>query len=287
MSTILLPGQTKVSTLQERFKSEFGLTLRVYDGRSFAEPDATIGQVRKKRGAPSIDIRRNTKVGNLEDRFMEDFGIKVRIAGSDDSYLCDNDLTLAAALAEDERKLGRKATSAAAGEGQDSDSEHVEGDDQMTDEFMINAAWEIRDERNICRYMVVWKTLNQSSIAGVLAGYSGGGSFQLEQFVAHFSNDKLTSLMIDMEDKITGREIDFFDDVPGELLELCDDAQDIVMEWNNQDEWEDAEQLLLLENREEELTQKDDLLLYEKGDSILLREILEKAGITSAPISGS
>ena len=51
MSMILLPGQTKVSTLQERFKSEFGLTLRVYDGRSFAEPDATIGQVRKKRGA--------------------------------------------------------------------------------------------------------------------------------------------------------------------------------------------------------------------------------------------
>jgi len=108
MSTISLPGQTKVSTLQERFKSEFGLTLRVYDGRSFADPSATIGQVRKKRGATSIDIRRNTKVGNLEDRFMADFGIKVQIAGSDDSYLCDNDLTLAAALEEDERKLGRK-----------------------------------------------------------------------------------------------------------------------------------------------------------------------------------
>lgn len=128
MSTISLPGQTKVSTLQERFKSEFGLTLRVYDGRSFAEPDATIGQVRKKRGATSIVIRRNTKVGNLEDRFMEDFGIKVQIAGSDDSYLCSNDLTLAAALVEDERKLGRKATRAAADEGQDPDAEHNEID---------------------------------------------------------------------------------------------------------------------------------------------------------------
>ena len=133
MSTISLPGQTKVSTLQERFKSEFGLILRVYDGRSFAEPDATIGQVRKKRGATSIDIRRNTKVGNLEDRFMEDFGIKVQIAGSDDSYLCDNDLTLAAALKEDERKLGRKATRAAAGEGQDPREQQEEGDDQMPD----------------------------------------------------------------------------------------------------------------------------------------------------------
>ena len=51
--------------------------------------------------------------------------------------------------------------------------------------------------------------------------------------------------------------------MPGKLLEVCDDAQDIVMEWNDQDEWEDAEQLLLLENREEGLTRKDDLFLYE------------------------
>ena len=133
MSTISLPGQTKISTLQERFKTEFGLTLRVYDGRSFAQSDATIGQVRKKRGTTSIDIRRNTKVGNLEDRFIEDFGIKVQIAGSDDSYLCDNDLTLAAALEEDERTLGRKATRTAAVKVQGLDSEHEEGDDQMPD----------------------------------------------------------------------------------------------------------------------------------------------------------
>lgn len=118
MSSISLPGQTKITTLQERFKSEFGLTLRVYDGRKYAEPDATIGKVRKKRGATSVDIRRNTKVGNLEDRFLEEFGIKVQIAGSDDSYLCDDELTLAAALAEDERKLERKAKRSATGEGQ-------------------------------------------------------------------------------------------------------------------------------------------------------------------------
>ena len=109
MSTISLPGQTKISTLQDRFKAEFGLTLRVYDGRSFAEADATIGQVRKKRGATSVDIRRNTKVGNLEVRFIEDFGIKVQIAGSDDSYLCDNALTLAAALEEDRKAMSKKS----------------------------------------------------------------------------------------------------------------------------------------------------------------------------------
>ena len=70
------PGQTKISTLQGG--SRLVGPLRVYDGRSFAQSDATIGQVRKKRGTTSIDIRRNTKVGNLEDRFIEDFTSKCR-----------------------------------------------------------------------------------------------------------------------------------------------------------------------------------------------------------------
>ena len=38
----------KVSTLQEGFLKEVGLTLRVYDGRSFANPTQTLAQERKK-----------------------------------------------------------------------------------------------------------------------------------------------------------------------------------------------------------------------------------------------
>lgn len=108
MSKISLVGQTKVSTLQKRFSAEFGLTIRIYDGRSFADPSATIGQIRRKQGAKHIEIRRNTKVGNLEQKFLDEAGIKVQIAGSDDSYLCDNNLTLKAALEEDNRKLANK-----------------------------------------------------------------------------------------------------------------------------------------------------------------------------------
>ncbi|MDG1373602.1 MAG: hypothetical protein P8Q48_25770 [Paracoccaceae bacterium] len=283
MINISLVGQTKVSTLQKRFKNDFGLTLRIYEGRSFADPNATLGQIRKKQGAPKIGIRRNTKIGNLEAKFLEEAGIKVQIAGSDDSYLCNNDLTLAAALAEDELKLGRKKARSAAGAALDPDNEQETGDNDLADEFLINAAWEIKDDRNICRWMVVWKTLSVSSIAGVLAGYSGGGAFQLEQFVANFSGGNLTSLMIDTEDKITGDEIDFFDDVSSDLLEICDDAQDIVLEWNDPDEWEDAEQLLLQEGRVGDLTQTEDLLVLEKGSSIFLKDILEHAGITAAP----
>ena len=88
----------KVSTLQEGFLKEFGLTLRVYDGREFADPTQTLAQVRKKKGSgKDLSVAKNMKVGNLEDKFEEEFGLKVQVAGSDDSYLCDNNLTLNAA----------------------------------------------------------------------------------------------------------------------------------------------------------------------------------------------
>ena len=51
MGKLSITGQMKVSTLQEVFLKEFGLTLRVYDGRSFAEPTETLAQVRKKKGS--------------------------------------------------------------------------------------------------------------------------------------------------------------------------------------------------------------------------------------------
>jgi len=102
-------GRMKVKTLKADFKAEFGLTLRVYDGRSFADDDATLASIRKgdNKGG-EFGPRKNTHVGNLEDKIMEMFGIKTQVAGSDDSYLCNNDLTLAGALEEDAKKLEKK-----------------------------------------------------------------------------------------------------------------------------------------------------------------------------------
>jgi len=103
-------GRMKVKTLKEDFKKEFGLTLRVYDGRSFADDDATLASIRKgdSKGG-EFSPKRNMKVGNFEEKMMDLFGIKVQIAGSDDSYLCDNDLTLAGALEVDEKKMNKKS----------------------------------------------------------------------------------------------------------------------------------------------------------------------------------
>jgi hypothetical protein len=105
-----MPGNTKISTLQERFSEKFGLTLRVYSGRGLADPNETLSSLRKKIGQPTIDIQANIKVRNLEKRFIEDYGIKVRVAGSDNSYLCDQGITMAQALRLDKEKNVNRST---------------------------------------------------------------------------------------------------------------------------------------------------------------------------------
>jgi len=126
---ISITGQLKVSTLQSRFLKEFGLTLRIYDGRSFADPDQTLAQVRKKKGSGNeLSVAKNMKVGNLEDKFEAEFGLKVQVAGSDDSYLCDNDLTLNQAQLEDEKKLQRKDRKSAKNASKADDVDQSKGD---------------------------------------------------------------------------------------------------------------------------------------------------------------
>lgn len=278
-------GRMKVKTLKTNFLGEFGLTLRVYDGRSFADTEATLASIRKggSKGG-EFSPRKNTKVGNLEDKIFEMFGLKTQVAGSDDSYLCENDLTLNAAQQEDEKKLERRTKKDARADRKSNESMEDETEAEPDDgEFKINAGWEQRDDGFICRWILVWREINRNSLAGALGGYSGGGTFQMEQIYAEFSANKLTSLMIDLEDKITGKEIDFFEDITAEASSLCDDAQDIIIEWHDEGEWEDGEQLVLLDERRTSLTVEGDLLLLAKNQSGFVAEILKLAGITAGP----
>ena len=116
MAGLSITGQMKVSTLQEGFLKEFGLTLRVYDGRSFADPTQTLSQVRKKKGSGKTLSVEDMKVKNLVDKFEEEFGLKVQVAGSDDSYLCKTTLTLSDAQRRDEKILARKTIRKVVGE---------------------------------------------------------------------------------------------------------------------------------------------------------------------------
>ncbi len=65
-----ITGQMNVGTLKKRFKKEFGLTLRLYDGNKFADDGVSIASIRKKKGkAGSFEVRKSIKVENLEKRF--------------------------------------------------------------------------------------------------------------------------------------------------------------------------------------------------------------------------
>ena len=106
-------GRVKVKTLKAQFFDEFGLTIRVYDGRSFADDNATLASIRRGESiGGEFSPRKNTKVGNLEDKIKELFGLKTQIAGSDNSYLCDNNITLAKAKEDDDARMARKAKKA-------------------------------------------------------------------------------------------------------------------------------------------------------------------------------
>lgn len=105
-------GKMKVKTLKAQFHEEFGLTLRVYDGKSFAGDDATLASIRKGESkGGELSPRKNMKISNLEKNLMDMFGIKVQVSGSDDSYLCDNNDTLAKAEAKDRKKTTHKNSS--------------------------------------------------------------------------------------------------------------------------------------------------------------------------------
>ena len=110
MAGLSITGQLNVASLQKKFLSEFGLNIRIYDGRSQASPDITLSKARRHKGSGSaLSVAKNMKVGNLEEKFLKEFGLKVQISGSDDSYLCNNDLTLNAAQQADAARVSRKS----------------------------------------------------------------------------------------------------------------------------------------------------------------------------------
>lgn len=154
------------------------------------------------------------------------------------------------------------------------------------DEFKINAGWERSGDGAICRWIIVWQELPEGQLAGAIGGYSGGGSFQVEQFYAKQLNGKLTNLFIDLEDKITGAAIEYWVDVPSDISQISDDAQDVIFEWNDRDEWEDSDQLILLEGKRRALREERDMLLLGLDYTSFAKDILASIGITAAPVDG-
>jgi hypothetical protein len=92
---LTVDGRQKVKTLKEAFKNEFGVSIRVYYGKKFADDDATLASIRAE-GAPSkadFEVHGNTKVGKVEKQFKEALGISVQIENAAGG-LADNEVSL-------------------------------------------------------------------------------------------------------------------------------------------------------------------------------------------------
>lgn len=101
MADFSLNGRTKVKTLKDNFKKNFGGTLRVYKSISckgaFADDNATLASIRAEgaKGGELV-VKGNMQVGNFEKKVAELFGVGVQVANADDSKLVDNSITLTA-----------------------------------------------------------------------------------------------------------------------------------------------------------------------------------------------
>lgn len=85
----------KVETLQNEFKKNFGLTLRVYNGVKFAEADKTLGSFKSiNKDFSELKIKAKMTVEEVEELFNKNFGLKVQIADKDDTHLLPNKITL-------------------------------------------------------------------------------------------------------------------------------------------------------------------------------------------------
>jgi hypothetical protein len=100
MAEFLVSGRMKVKTLKTTFKENFGVTLRVYNGKRFADEEATLASIRKDSAQVTrsdFKVNGNMLTGNFEKKFLEIFGIPVQVADVDDKKLLDDSITLSAA----------------------------------------------------------------------------------------------------------------------------------------------------------------------------------------------
>ena len=143
--------------------------------------------------------------------------------------------------------------------------------------------WERRDGRIICRAFAAWIKLSDSSLAGVVAGYAGGGSFIQENFYCEFNDAMPTKLIIDYTDHVSGEESPF-DDLDQNVIDSAEEALDLLLDLHDQEAWEDEEQLLLVTlDGLSGLEESDDLINAGIAVPVCLSQLFENAGLTARP----
>ena len=90
-----ITSKMKVKSLQSDFKTNFGVTLRVYNGVKFADPDKTLGSFKSTNTQSNgFKIKAKMTVDQVEGMFADSFGLKVQIADKNDTHLLPNSITI-------------------------------------------------------------------------------------------------------------------------------------------------------------------------------------------------
>jgi hypothetical protein len=96
MADFNISGRMKVKTLKANFKKEFGSTLRVYNGKRFADDDATIASLVDKKIPTDAEVKANgrTLVSNFIKNMDKIFDITVKITDPRDEKFAPDDISL-------------------------------------------------------------------------------------------------------------------------------------------------------------------------------------------------
>ena len=93
-------SRMKVKSVQRLFKENFGLTLRIYKGKQFADPNLTVSQLNKRTSdeinanQKDITIKAAMNVGDFEKEIKNVYGLTVQVADEFDRYLINDSYTL-------------------------------------------------------------------------------------------------------------------------------------------------------------------------------------------------
>jgi hypothetical protein len=96
MANLSISGRMSVKGLKKSFKKEYGLSLRVYKGKKFADEDATLASLSDKK-VTEFSAKSNMLVGNFEKKLNDATGLNVQVSSPKDKELCGDSRTLAEA----------------------------------------------------------------------------------------------------------------------------------------------------------------------------------------------
>ncbi|TAF73593.1 MAG: hypothetical protein EAZ53_12125 [Bacteroidetes bacterium] len=94
-----ITSEMNVNVLQNEFKKNFGLSLRIYEvGTGFAPGTKKLSDINQvQTNKNGFSIKATWKIKDVSEKFSNVYNLKVKVADINDEHLIPNDLTLGAA----------------------------------------------------------------------------------------------------------------------------------------------------------------------------------------------